>query len=518
MIYARYSSNNQREASIEQQVEWCKGLAERYNLTLIDVYADKAISGRTDNRPSFQRMMRDAETGLFDYVLAWKSNRMGRNMLEAMLNDTTLQEEGVRTVYVEEDFEDNAAGRFALRNMMNVNQFYSEALAEDVKRGMMDNAKKCMVNGKLSYGFRKGKDGKFEVIPEEAEVIREIFNRVLEGWPHVDIMTDLNNRGIKTHTGGKWQRSGFTTLLRNEQYIGVYSFGGVRVDGGIPAIVDRETFQEVQTILTTKKNPRGRRRNVEEYLLTGKLFCGLCGESMVGICGTSKSGDRHYYYLCQGKHHHKGCLKRNERKEKIEKAVIEAMKNLIMDDETIDWLIDGYQEFTESLRAESPVSAMEKELADTEKGIENLMRAIEMGIITDTTKARMMELEENKKRLTTQIRIENKMLMRLDPNQLRFAIERYRDKNIECLEYQRELINTFIKAIYVYDDRLKIVLNRGAGDDLEVPFDDISSLEREENSDMSNVRTNDSKAYQISTVRTPAIFREYGIIVIVPYN
>ena len=129
MIYARYSSNNQREASIEQQVEWCKGLAERYNLALIDVYADKAISGRTDNRPSFQRMMRDAETGLFDYVLAWKSNRMGRNMLEAMLNDATLQEEGVRTVYVEEDFEDNAAGRFALRNMMNVNQFYSEALA-----------------------------------------------------------------------------------------------------------------------------------------------------------------------------------------------------------------------------------------------------------------------------------------------------------------------------------------------------------------------------------------------------
>ena len=132
MIYARFSSHNQREASIEQQVEWCTDLAKRYSLTILDTYADKAVSGRTDNRPSFQRMMADAKTGKFDVVLAWKSNRMGRNMLEAMLNDSVLLEEGVRTIYVEEDFEDNAAGRFALRNMMNVNQFYSESMAEDV--------------------------------------------------------------------------------------------------------------------------------------------------------------------------------------------------------------------------------------------------------------------------------------------------------------------------------------------------------------------------------------------------
>ena len=165
VIYASYSSANQREVSIEQQVDWCRSLADRYQLQVGDIYADKAISGKTDNRPSFQRMMADAKLGKFDYVLAWKSNRMGRNMLEAMLNDVTLQEQGEKTVYVEEDFEDNAAGRFALRNMMNVNQFYSEALAEDVKRGMMDNAKKCMVNGSLTVGYRKDEDGRFEIVP-----------------------------------------------------------------------------------------------------------------------------------------------------------------------------------------------------------------------------------------------------------------------------------------------------------------------------------------------------------------
>lgn len=509
MIYARYSSSNQREASIEQQVEWCKGLAERYGLTVSEIYPDKAVSGRSDNRPHFQRMMSDAKLGKFDYVLAWKSSRMGRNMLEAMINDATLQEEGIRCIYVEEDFEDNAAGRFALRNMMNVNQFYSEALAEDVKRGLMDNAKKCMVNGKVSYGFRKGKDGRYEIVPEEAQIIREIFSRVLDGWQHRDIMDDLNRRGIKTKSGGEWQRTGFATLLRNEQYIGVYSYGGIRIEGGIPPILDREAFEEVQTILVTKKNPRGKRRNVENYMLTGKLYCGHCGMPMVGICGTSKTGERHYYYLCQGKHNKSGCEKKNEPKNKIEQAVINAVKNIIMDDETIDWIVDGYQEFVDTMRGQSEVAALEKELAETEKGIDNLMRAIEMGIITDTTKARMIDLEAKKKDLTARIRIENKLLLKLDPDRLRFYVEEFRDKHIDDKDYHKELINTFIKAVYVYDDHLKIVLNRGPGDEVEIPFEDISAFGAEDE-DASCVRINDAKAYQTHKIRTGSSLWETG--------
>ena len=517
VIYARYSSANQREASIEQQVEWCTALAGRYQLQLVDTYADKAISGRSDNRPSFQRMMRDARAGKFDYVLAWKSSRMGRNMLEAMINDAALREQSVTTIYVEEDFEDNAAGRFALRNMMNVNQFYSEALAEDVKRGMMDNAKKCMVNGKVSYGFRKGKDGRYEIIPEEAEIIREIFFRIIDGWQQRDILDDLNLRGIRTHGGNEWARQSFGTLLRNEQYIGVYSYNGIRIEDGIPAILDRETFEEVQTILTTKKNPRGRQRNVEDYLLTGKLFCGNCKKPMVGICGTSKTGERHYYYLCQGKHNKLVCDKKNERKEKIEQAVINAVKELILDDQTIDWIIDGYQQFMEQARGESAVTAMEKELADTEKGIDNLMRAIEMGIITNTTKARMIELEDKKKELEARIRIESRMLMELDPDQLRFSIERFRDKNINNKKYQKELINTFVKAVYVFDDHLKLVLNRGPGDEQEIPFEEMSAVGVEETG-ASCVRINANKAYQSVPVRTQAItIQDYGIVVVVSY-
>lgn len=142
VIYARYSSHNQRDVSIEQQVEACRKHAAELGLTVTATYEDRAISGKTDKRPSFQRMMRDAEQHKFAYVLAWKSNRIGRNMMQALVNESRLVDCGVKVFYAEEDFDDNAAGRFALRSMMNVNQFYIENMAEDVKRGLYDNAKR----------------------------------------------------------------------------------------------------------------------------------------------------------------------------------------------------------------------------------------------------------------------------------------------------------------------------------------------------------------------------------------
>ena len=195
-IYARYSSHNQREASIEQQVKACRELAVRLGLDVVETYEDKAISGKSDRRPSFQRLLRDAEKGYFDCVLAWKSNRMGRNMLQAMTNEARLKDWGVRTFYAEEDFDDTAAGRFALRNMMNVNQFYSENMAEDITRGMMDNASKCLSNGALPLGYKAGENGRIVLDKAQAAVVQEIYTRVACGEPFVDIAADLN-RGIK---------------------------------------------------------------------------------------------------------------------------------------------------------------------------------------------------------------------------------------------------------------------------------------------------------------------------------
>lgn len=178
VIYARYSSHNQKEESIEQQVEECMAFAALNHIKIIQIYADKALSGKTDKRPQFQKMMRDVEKRQFTVVIAYKSNRIARNMLQALNYEERLSQYGIETLYVKEEFGNTAAGRFALRTMMNVNQFYSENMAEDIRRGMRDNAENCKVNGALPLGYVKGPDGRYAIDPAEAAIVREIYARV----------------------------------------------------------------------------------------------------------------------------------------------------------------------------------------------------------------------------------------------------------------------------------------------------------------------------------------------------
>ena len=509
VIYARFSSHNQRDASIEQQVEWCMAMANREGLDVIDTYADYAISGRTDKRPAFQRMIRDAQDGMFSFVIAWKSNRIGRDMIDAMQFDKTLKAAGIKTLYVEEAFEDTAAGRFALRNMMNVNQFYSEALAEDVRRGMMDNAKKCMVNGRLPYGLRKGADGRAEINPEQAAIVKEIFQRVRDGWHHIDIMEDLNRRCIRNRDGREWQRTTFDKLLRNEAYIGVYKFADVRIEGGIPAILDRELFDDVQHILKTKKNPRGRHRSSEEYLLTGKLFCGHCGSHMVGFCGTGRGGHRHYYYICQGKHTEKKCSKKNVRKDRIETAVMDFLREFILNDETIDWLLTGLENLQELMARNSPLPALEAEFNDAEKSILNILDALEKGISTDRTQERLLTLERRQKELKEQIAEEKKKFRTIDADMMRFAIEKFRDKHIDSIDYQKELIRTFIKAVFVYDDHLKVFLTTGENESMDISLENLSETAKTDPPGES-VCIDDTQPHQYTLIQTKSVVLAFG--------
>lgn len=244
VIYARYSSHAQKDISIEQQVALDRELADDCGIEIIEVYADRAISGKSAaNRPDFQRMLRDATKGKFQYVIAWKSNRIGRNMVEALTNEIKLNDLGIRILYVEEDFDDTAAGRFAARSMMNVNQFYIENMAEDIIRGLNSNASNCMVtNGHLPFGYKADSNLHYAIDEPSAKIVREIFTRVSNGDKLVDIASDLNRRGIKTSRGREWGRSSFHSILANERYRGIYIYGDYRKEGGIPRIVSDELF------------------------------------------------------------------------------------------------------------------------------------------------------------------------------------------------------------------------------------------------------------------------------------
>ena len=487
IIYARYSSHNQRDVSIEQQIEACRKHAAELGLTITDTYEDRAISGRTDNRPAFQRMMRDAENGKFQYVLAWKSNRMGRNMMQAMVNESRLMDCGVKVFYAEEDFDDSAAGRFALRSMMNVNQFYSDNLAEDVRRGLMDNASKCMANGRQPLGYKRGEGGKVVVDEPAAAIVREIYTRIASGEMFMDIARDLNRRGIKTQSGSEWNKSSFNVLCRNERYRGIYIYGDTRIEGGIPPIVDDVLWYKVQEVLKVKKSKnRHHCPSDEDYLLTGKLRCGKCGGYMIGMSGRSKTGDVHHYYACQNRRVGHTCDKKNIRRDVVEPAVAQAIKQYCLTDDAIEWITDQTIAYWEDEDRKLQIDSIENDLSAVQSSISNVMKAIEMGVITETTRDRLIELERQQTDLKSKLALAKEEIVHVDRKDLISSLLAFRHGNVHDRAYQEKLFNAFLIAVYVYDDdHLKLVFNSFGKDDTVNIALDLG--ENDDNSGLSDV-------------------------------
>lgn len=482
-IYSRYSSHSQRDASIEQQEKWAFSYAEELGIPIVATYADRHISGKTDKRKEFQRMMRDAASGKFQYVIAWKSNRIGRNMMEAMVNEARLNDLGVRILYLEEDFDDSAAGRFAARSMMNVNQFYSENMAEDVIRGMIHNAENCLVNGPLILGYKKGEDGRYALDEARASIVLEAFERVVALEPFVDIYSDLNRRGLKSASGKPWGPTSFNRMITNERYRGIYIWGDIRIEGGIPRIVSDSLFNRAQEVVKMKKPVKGRHRLDGDYLLTGKLFCGKCGSHMTGISGTSKTGATHYYYACRKRQTTKGCTKQNVRRDRIELAVATAIRQYILQDEVIAWIADSTVAYFKEQEESQQMAILEGELAETKTAIKNLMRAIEAGIITDTTKQRLLELEAAQVQLASRIEFEKKSAVHVSREHLVAWLETFKEGEITEKEYQAKLFDAFLIAVHVYDTELKITFNITGKKEMSVPFDPISPESAEDGLD-----------------------------------
>lgn len=494
VIYARYSSHNQRDVSIEQQIEACRKHAAELGLNITATYEDRAVSGKTDRRPSFQRMMHDAEQHKFSYVLAWKSNRIGRNMMQALVNESRLIECGVKVYYAEEDFEDNAAGRFALRSMMNVNQFYIENMAEDVKRGLMDNARKGLSNGSLPMGYKRGADGKPELDEPKAAIVREIYTRVAAGELFASIANDLNARGIKTARGREWNKGSFHVLCHNERYRGIYIYGDVRIPDGMPRIVSDELFYSAQEAYSMKKDKRygKHQEGAEDYLLTGKLRCGSCGSYMCGVSGTSKNGELHHYYICQKRRTNHTCDKKPIRRDVIETAVAKAIMMYCLDDETIEFIADSTIAYFKHKDQELQIDAMEDELSSVKQSITNIMKAIEAGIITETTRSRLLSLEDQQAKLTAKLNIAKSERVDLNRDDFIAGLQMFRTGDINNKKFLAKLFNTFLIAVYVYDDNhLKIVFSfTGNKNSVEIPLNlDESRPDSETPTNCDSVRT-----------------------------
>ena len=478
-VYARYSSHNQGEQSIEGQLSEARKYAAAHGYTIVQEYIDRAKTGKTDNREEFQRMLRDTAKKQFSVIILWKVDRFGRNREEIAINKMKCRKNGVRVEYVAEKIPDTPEGVILESVLEGFAEYYSLQLSQNIKRGIAESAEKCQVTGGIRpLGYKTGPDKKFEIDENTAPTVKLIYTMYADGATVREIVDHLNAQGLRTLRGGKFTYNSLHSILKNEKYRGVYNSHGKHIEGGVPRIVDDELFYKVQEMLKINKRAPAKTWARADYILTDKLFCGKCGAPMFGESGTSKTGAKHNYYICSHKKRFKTCNKKAIRQADIEDLVIKATCELLDNTELLDFIIENtWQYYLAQDNSQEELRNLMRQLEQTDTAISNLIRAMEAGILTEETKARMNELTQQKAELKAAIADrELAKGFHLQKEHIAFYLYDLRKADYTDREVQNRLIQTFVNAVFVYDGYIKLTFNF-SGDKSTVTLKMLESAE-----------------------------------------
>lgn len=457
VIYARYSTDNQREESIEGQLRECKAFAEKNGIQIIDTYIDRAMSAKTDNRPDFQKMIKDSAKQQFETVIVWKLDRFARNRYDSAHYKSILKRNNVRVLSATEAISQGAEGIILESVLEGMAEYYSAELAEKVIRGQTENALSCRFNGgTVPVGYNIVNQH-FVVNNEVAPLVLSAYEMYDDGKTMQEIADDLNVKGLRNTRGTKLTINTVSNLLTNRRYIGEYSYRDILVPDGIPAIVPKDLFNRVQERIAKNKKSPARHRADEEYILSTKLYCGKCMTFMVGESGTARNKETYRYYKCLSAKRKRGCDKKAVKKKWIEDIVIDQILECIWDDNLIEDVTDLVMKMQR--QENTAVSLLNKRLDEVNESISNILSAIEQGIITPSTKQRLEELEGQKKEFEIEIAKENITRLTLDRDQIKFWFHRFRKVDASKPENRRRLVDSFVNSIILYDDRIEFYFN-----------------------------------------------------------
>lgn len=485
-IYARFSSSAQREASIDEQVKVCKEYAEKNDYTVVKVYSDSALTGKTDNRPQLQRLLSDSSKHTFQAVLVYSIDRFGRDLVQMLLNEKKLSENNIVLISATEHFSSDPSGVFFRNIMMSYAQYYSDELSVKIKRGMEYNAERCLYNGGgVPLGYKISKDKHFEIDPNTAPIVKRIYEMYADGKTITEINSYLNAQGYKTAKGVAFNKNSLHTILTNKRYLGYYIHSGKEKADGIPRIISDELFERVKEKLSKNRKAPARSRAKVEYLLTTKLFCGHCKEMMTGFSGTGKQGKIYRYYICNGtKTNPKTCDKKRVNKEYIENLVISECRRLLTA-ENIRRIAKEVVAIGEAEKDTSNLKRLKKLLSENERKHQNTITAIMESDIESVRRAlgeQIPILENEHQEIEKMIAEEETPYPKLTEDSIKFFLTQLKKGNIKDIKYRKTLINIFVNKIYLYDDRITITYNSG---DEPVTISDqlLSELEEKDEKD-----------------------------------
>lgn len=500
VAYARFSSDNQREESIDAQLRAIRQYCQQHDYILLDTYVDEARSATTDDRPAFQQMIKDSASGDWSAVIVHKLDRFSRNRYDSAIYKKQLKDNGVHVESVLERLDDSPESVILESLLEGMSEYYSKNLAREVLKGKHETALQCKHNGgQPPYGLMVNKDGTYAINEYEAEAVRMMFDLTLSGHSQSAIRNILSHAGYKTRSGKPFCGSTINNMLHNEKYNGTFVYNRVkpqpkggkrtnesrpddeimRIPNGIPAIIDAQTWNDVQEVLERRSDQASKRSEggIEVYLLQGLIKCGNCGSAMVG-CRRKDGRNKklRISYECNGrKRKHTDCQMRNINRDYIEDIVIDYIEQCILSDDAMAKVkkmlldeIDAQQKATGSL------DSLQKELARVEAGLNKLIDAIIAGIDALSLKDKIDALEAKKALLNSQIstvKARQATFGQIDIDSLDCYLARYRNIRSHPRRHQKEIIHKFVKEVLVYDndtDGDKIVLT------LKVPASSIT--------------------------------------------
>ena len=222
VIYARYSYQGQSETSIEGQLEICHRYAQEHNYHVVNEYIDRGISGRTDHRPAFQKMITDSIKHNFSAVLVYQLDRFARNRYDSAIYKQKLRKNDVKVISAMEPISDDASGVLIEAVLEGMGEYYSIELSQKIRRGQ----KICIENGTTLGGQTplgyKIENKRYVINPDTAPVVRKIFEMYLANATMADIIRYLNGQGIRTQKGNEYNKNSIRRILTNRKYIGCH--------------------------------------------------------------------------------------------------------------------------------------------------------------------------------------------------------------------------------------------------------------------------------------------------------
>ena len=451
VIYARYSSNNQTEQSIEGQVHVCQDFAQKNDIIIVDSYIDRAISGTTDNRDSFQQMLKDSNNKKWDYVLVYKLDRFARNKFESAIHRKHLKDNGVKLLSVMENIPETPEGILLESLLEGMNQYYSEELAQKVSRGLHESRMKGHCIGSVPYGYIK-ENKKLIINEEQALILNRIYEDYSNGYTILQISRMFAEENI-TNNGKPFMPETIRRFLHRKLYTGEYEINGKQYNNIYPQIISKELYEKVKTKIDSNRYGC-RKPNHDIFKLKDKIYCGCCDRKMYPVSAKNYGNIPLKYYKCITTKK-RDCFTGNIDKIFIENVIDRFLIDQFNTPKNLEEIANKiYEVQKQQLCSNNLLNSLKRDLQKTNTSISNLLSAIEKGIFTTTIKQRLEELEEQKRVLSEKLIIEeSKQTFEISKEDIK-AHFRYIMKECPSCAIQQ-----LIRRINVYSNKIEVILN-----------------------------------------------------------